>query len=170
MCCGGCRAVCGSSAQRRCLVFGFVHVVGLAFVGSASAHSCDRARSRLARKFLDAELYSKVRGCWLACRPCGLAACLLATHTHAQVEESGYVLPRTCPFSKEVDMYLDNENHKKEARFSNWRCAVSQALSKVCLGLKGRAHFVAYNIHLNLCQVPILQQGLQDGGILRASH
>ena len=74
----------------------------------------------------------------LACRRCVLMAMDYALHpnrahalltrhmhTHAQVEESGYVLPRTCPFSKEVDMYLDNENHKKEARFSNWRYAFS---------------------------------------------
>lgn len=39
-----------------------------------------------------------------------------------QVEEKGYHLPRTCPFAKEMDMYLDNELHKKEARFGNWRC------------------------------------------------
>ena len=39
-----------------------------------------------------------------------------------QVDEKGYHLPRTCPFAKEMDMYLDNELHKKEARFGNWRC------------------------------------------------
>ena len=40
----------------------------------------------------------------------------------AQVDEKGYHLPQSCPFAKEMDMYLDNELHKKEARFGNWRC------------------------------------------------
>lgn len=95
---GGC--VCemrAPSRARRCLFVGLLQAIALACVRPASAHACDRARSRVARKILDAELYSKV-------------------------DEKGYHLPQSCPFAKEMDMYLDNELHKKEARFGNWRC------------------------------------------------
>ena len=88
------------STQRRCFVFGFVQVISLAFVGPASAHSCDRARSRLARKFLNAELYSKVQaslgvgagvpslrvdgnGLCAAPKPCACAAYTPHAHTCA---------------------------------------------------------------------------------------
>jgi len=74
-----------------------VQAVALVLVLPVAGHECDRARSRVARKILDSELYTKV-------------------------EENDYQLPRACPFSKEADMYLDNEQHKKEARFGNWRC------------------------------------------------
>ena len=58
---GGC--VCemrAPSRARRCLFVGLLQAVALACVRPASAHACDRARSRVARKILDAELYSKV--------------------------------------------------------------------------------------------------------------
>ena len=80
------------SWQRCFLVFCM-----LVIVRPTSGHSCDRARSRVARKFLDTELYPRL-------------------------QELDFQLPRGCPFSKDVDMYLDNELHKKEARFNNWRC------------------------------------------------
>jgi NAD-dependent DNA ligase len=40
---------------------GLMQAVALALVCPASAHECDRARSRVARKILDVEVYNKVR-------------------------------------------------------------------------------------------------------------
>ena len=51
----------GGSQARRCLLVGLMQAVALALVCPASAHECDRARSRVARKILDVEVYNKVR-------------------------------------------------------------------------------------------------------------
>jgi hypothetical protein len=50
----------------------------------AAWEKCDRGRSRLARSILNEEVYP-------------------------MVEKKGYSFPSTCPWSKQEDMYLDNE-------------------------------------------------------------
>ena len=51
----------GGRQARSCMLVGLMQAVALALVRPASAHECDRARSRVARKILDVELYNKVR-------------------------------------------------------------------------------------------------------------
>jgi len=48
-----------SNTSRRCLLC-CVHIVALVLVRPVTGHECDRARSRVARKILDSELYTKV--------------------------------------------------------------------------------------------------------------
>jgi hypothetical protein len=50
----------------------------------AAWEKCDRSRSRMARSILNEEVYPVV-------------------------EKKGYIFPSTCPWSKQQDMYLDNE-------------------------------------------------------------
>ena len=47
------------AARQRCIVL-VQFVAALALARPVAGHACDRARSRVARKILDAELYSKV--------------------------------------------------------------------------------------------------------------
>jgi len=73
---------------------------------SDSRHaSCNRGRSRLARDILREEFYPHVR-------------------------KLNFQLPLNCPFSQERDMFLDNEQHKKEVRFNNWKCLYCNKIFK----------------------------------------
>jgi hypothetical protein len=73
----------------------------------AAWEKCDRSRSRLARSILNEEVYP-------------------------MVEKKGFSFPSTCPWSKQEDMYLDNElvvislpsqNPLKAAEFMHKICA-----------------------------------------------
>ncbi|KAJ1485450.1 hypothetical protein T484DRAFT_1945444 [Baffinella frigidus] len=67
--------------------------------------TCSRARSRQARAILNEEFYPAVI-------------------------RSRHKFPRECPLSKDNDIYLDNELHKKEARFGAYRCVYCNKVFK----------------------------------------
>jgi len=66
---------------------------------------CERARARQARAILNEEVYPVV-------------------------EKRSYQLPSSCPLARQQDMYLDNELHKKEVRYQNWRCTYCNKVFK----------------------------------------